>query len=42
MYISIFILKIDLGVVDGHEITVDDQTTPKPILITIKFTFNME
>lgn len=33
---------MDLGVVDGHEITVADQTTPKPILITIKFTFNME
>ena len=33
---------LELGIVDGHEVTVADPTTPKSILIKIKFTFNME
>ena len=32
----------ELGIVDGHEVIVADSTTPKPIIVTIKFTYNME
>lgn len=33
---------VELGVTDDHEVTVADQTSPKSIIIKIKFTFNME
>lgn len=32
----------DLGISDGHEIVVADTTTPKPISVLIKYTYNME
>jgi Fe2+ transport system protein FeoA len=32
----------ELGIVDDHEITVADQTSPKSIIIKIKLTCNME
>ena len=33
---------IALGITDNHIVTVADQTSPKSILIHIKFSFNME
>lgn len=34
--------SLDLGITDGHDLTIADVTSPKPIIVTVKLVANME